>query len=136
MKIDMTNEELFWGLDPTELEGEAQERWGATEAFAESQRRVRSYSEADWKRYKQEQEEWLDSLSRCLRRGCEVKADEVQSLVAEHRQSFDRWFYPCDQAMQKQLADLYESDSRFADYYERHTPGLSRFLIDAIRAAD
>ena len=38
------------------LAAEAGERWGETEAFAESKRRTKSYSDADWTRIKAELE--------------------------------------------------------------------------------
>ncbi|HZD03899.1 MAG TPA: MerR family transcriptional regulator, partial [Longimicrobiales bacterium] len=40
----MMPEELFEGFDPSEYEDEARERWGGTEAYAESARRARGYS--------------------------------------------------------------------------------------------
>lgn len=131
-----SNQELFHGLEASALEQEAQARWGDTEVYAESQRRARSYSPADWERYRQEQQVWLEALADCQRRGIRVQDPQVQGLVREHRESCNRWFYPCDASMQKQLVELYESDTRFADYYDRHSPGLSAYLVAAIRAVE
>src|SRR5690606_5766515 len=50
----MDMKKIFDGFDPSLYEEEAKERWGNTEAWAESQRRARSYGEADWTRMKDE----------------------------------------------------------------------------------
>jgi hypothetical protein len=61
--------------------------------------------------------------------------DPAAMAVAErHRLSIDRWFYPCSLAMHKGLADLYEADQRFAHNIDKHAPGLTTFLVAAIRA--
>ena len=36
--------------------------------------------------------------------------------------------------MQLGLADMYEADARFRDYYDRHGQGLTDYLVAAIRA--
>ena len=57
MGISLTPEERFelFGDDyPEEYEAEAEERWGETEAWAQSQRRTSAYTKEDWVRIKAE----------------------------------------------------------------------------------
>src|SRR5262245_8064974 len=39
---------LFDGFDPAQYEAEAEERWGNTDAYKESQKRVKRYGKAEW----------------------------------------------------------------------------------------
>jgi DNA-binding transcriptional MerR regulator len=53
MGIDLDPKEMFevfGDFDPTEHAAEAEERWGDTEAFRQSQQRTRRYGKADWQR--------------------------------------------------------------------------------------
>lgn len=47
---------IFDGFDPSKYEQEARERWGHTDAYQESARRTRNYSEQDWRALKAEQD--------------------------------------------------------------------------------
>src|SRR5215475_876430 len=60
MGISLTPEErfeVFGDNDPAQYADEAEQRWGETDAYRESQRRTRSYSKADWRAIKIESEE-------------------------------------------------------------------------------
>lgn len=48
---------VFDGFDPTQYEEEVQDRWGQADSYAESRRRVGSYTEDDWTRQRQESNE-------------------------------------------------------------------------------
>jgi hypothetical protein len=54
--------------------------------------------------------------------------------VEKHRLHIDRWFYPCSRAMHVSLGEMYVSDPRFAEHYDKQRPGLAQFVCDAIRA--
>ncbi len=56
-------------------------------------------------------------------------------LAERHRRSIDRWFYPCSHQLHARLADMYESDCRFADNMDKFGVGLTAFLVQAIRAS-
>ena len=55
-------------------------------------------------------------------------------IAERHRLSIDRWFYPCSMVMHLGLADMYESDHRFGENIDKHGPGVTMFLVEAIRA--
>src|SRR5215216_2671339 len=60
MGISLTPEErfeVFGEQDPAQYAAEAEERWGETEAWAQSQRRTSAYTKEDWVRIKQEGED-------------------------------------------------------------------------------
>lgn len=64
------------------------------------------------------------------------KSDDpgVIDLAELHRLEIDRWFYPCSKAMHSALADMYESDDRFAANIDRYAAGLTGYFSEAIRA--
>ena len=132
--LHMDMKEIFDGFDAAEYADEAEQRWGHTQAYKVSVRRTKSYTEADWRRMKDEQAAIYADAFAALEAG--VRPDEQRAMdVAErHRLSIDRWFYPCSAKMHCGLADLWEADRRFADNIDQHGPGLTQFLAAAVRA--
>jgi DNA-binding transcriptional MerR regulator len=49
---------------------EAEQRWGETDAFRESQRRTASYTKEDWERLKIESDDGLRGFADAMREGC------------------------------------------------------------------
>jgi DNA-binding transcriptional MerR regulator len=134
----MTEEELFAAFgdfDPAAHEDEARERWGHTEAFAEAQRRTRTYSKDDWLRYRREAEEVNAALAALMDAG--VPPDDRRTLAAaeRHRLLIDRWFYSCTVRMHAALCEMYVADPRFTATFDEVRPGLARYLRDATAAA-
>jgi DNA-binding transcriptional MerR regulator len=125
--------EVFGDFDPNEYEAEVKERWGDTDAYAESARRTTRYTKDDWKAIKAESGAVTDELAARLAAGASPTDPDVQALVDRHREVIDRWFYPCSIEMQVNLGEMYVADPRFAATYERVQPGLAVFLRDAIR---
>lgn len=129
----MDSKEIFDGFDPARYETESAERWGTSEAFAESKRRTSLYTRDDWQQLKAEQAEIYAELSRLMASGESPAAPGVRAVAEQHRQSIERWFYPCSLDMHQRLAALYEQDPRFAANIDRSGAGLTSFLVAAIR---
>ena len=131
-KVDM--KKIFDGFDGDQYVDEVTERWGDTEAYKISAERTKSYTEADWRRFKDEQATICAAAFAALTAG--VRPDEQRAMeVAErHRLSIDRWFYPCSAKMHCGLADLWEADRRFAANIDKHGAGLTQYLAAAVRA--
>jgi MerR family transcriptional regulator, thiopeptide resistance regulator len=133
-EANMDLEEIFDGFDPSQYEEEAKQRWGHTDAYKESARRTKSYTKEDWSKLKDEQAAiYADAFAA---READKSPDDaaVMDIAERHRLSIDRWFYPCGREMHCRLADLYESDSRFAANIDKFGAGLTAFLAAAIRA--
>ncbi len=126
-------QKLFDGFDPSAHEEEAEQRWGSTEAFAIAKARTAKYTEADWKVVKAEQAAVYTDLAAALAAGWSAGDARVAALAERHRQVIDRWFYPCDAAMHRNLADLYEGDPRFAANIDRYGAAGSTLLAAASR---
>ena len=125
--------EVFGDFDPKGHEAEVKERWGDTDAYAESARRTARYTKDDWKTIKAEGDAVTRQLGEKLAAGASAGDADVQALVDRHRDHIDRWFYPCSVEMQANLGEMYVADPRFAATYDRVQAGLAVFLRDAIR---
>ncbi|ARP70858.1 MerR family transcriptional regulator [Streptomyces pluripotens] len=137
MGINLTPEErfeVFGDQDPfnEEYAEEAEQRWGDTEAWTESQRRTTRYSKEDWKRIKAESDAWNERYVALVAAGEPAGSEAATDLAEEHRQHISRWFYECPYEMHRCLGEMYVSDERFTAYYDAMRPGLAEHLRDAI----
>jgi DNA-binding transcriptional MerR regulator len=137
MGINLTPEErfeVFGDKDPEQYAEEAEQRWGGTEAYAESQRRAAAYTKDDWKRMQAEVDAWQERYVTLMAAGEPPTGDAVMDLAEEHRQHIRTWFYECPYEMHRCLGDMYVSDERFKAFYDSMRPGLAEHLRDAIEA--
>jgi DNA-binding transcriptional MerR regulator len=126
--------EAFGDFDPQAHEEEARTRWGDSEAFAESKRRTKRYTKDDWKTIRAQADAIHAELAKALAAGIAPSDAVAMDLAERARLHIDRWFYPCSHAMHASLGQMYVSDPRFTETYERVAPGLAQFVCDAIRA--
>ncbi|MEW1912665.1 MerR family transcriptional regulator [Kitasatospora sp. NPDC085895] len=137
MGIQLTPEEKFevFGKDYQESwEDEAEQRWGGTDAWKESQRRTGGYAKEDWVRIKAEADALNTRLAEALAAGTAPDSEEGAALAEEHRQHITGNFYECTYAIHRGLGEMYLADPRFTATYEKIAPGLARWLRDAIVA--
>ena len=137
MGISLTPEEQLevFGTDQAEQwSEEAQERWGDTTAWRESQRRAAAYSKEDWIEIKHEADANVEAFAQALRGGAPADSPEAIDAAEAHRRHISRWFYDCSLQMHAGLGALFISDERFARHYEQRAPGLARYVHDAIEA--
>lgn len=133
----MTTEKLFEGFEQFEngeYAREAEQRWGHTEAWKESRRRTSGHTRADWDAANAEQEALITELLAVRDRGLGADSAPAMDVAERHRLLIDQRYYPCSHAMQCGLADMYEADERFRNYYDRHGAGVAAYLAAAIRA--
>jgi DNA-binding transcriptional MerR regulator len=133
----MTHQQLFEGFEQFEngeYAHEAEQRWGDTDAWKESRRRVASYNRTDWESAQSEQNALIADLRAVRDSGHAADSVEAMALAERHRLLIDQRYYPCSHAMQCGLADMYEADERFRNHYDQHGEGLATYLIAAIRA--
>lgn len=112
---------------------EAQDRWGDSEAWAQSQQRAGAMTKQDWIALKAEGDALLADLAAAKRAGVAPGSAAADALAARHRASIER-FYDCDAAMQRCLVEMYLADERFTRYYDAAEPGLAQYLYDVVTA--
>jgi DNA-binding transcriptional MerR regulator len=110
---------------------EAEQRWGDTDAWKQSQQRVSRFAKQDWIDIKAEGDALLAALADAKRDGVAPGSAEANELAARHRASIER-FYDCGDEMHRRLAEMYVADERFTRYYDDAEPGLAQFVHDII----
>jgi len=136
MGIQLTPEEKFEIFGPTyseDYETEAQERWGDTDAWAQSQSRTAAFSKQDWIEIKEAGDDLNRRLAAAMTGGAASDGVEAMALAEEHHRSIER-FYECGYPMHRGLAEMYVADERFAKTYNDIAPGPALWLRDAINA--
>ncbi len=137
MGINLTPEErfeVFGDFDPDQYASEVEERWGDSDAYRESQKRVSRYTKADWERMKDEAAEPVNRLVSAMNAGQPAGSTEAMDAAEGHRRHISDWFYDCTIEIHRGLADLYLADPRFTATYEKIAPGLAQYVHDAIKA--
>jgi DNA-binding transcriptional MerR regulator len=137
MGINLTPEErfeVFGDKDPEQYREEAEQRWGDTDAYAESQRRAATYSKEDWKRLRAEVDDWSERYAALVAADEQPSGQAAMDLAEEHRRHISRWFFECPYEMHRCFGEMYVSDERFKAYYDSMGPGLAEHLRDAITA--
>ena len=137
MGIRLTPQEMldvFGDFDPLEQADEAQERWGDTDAYQQSQVRTSSYTKDDWLRLTAEGDAVLAGFAAAFAAGQPATGDEATAAAEAHRLHISRWFYDCSYEMHRGLAEMYVADERFTAYYERVATGLAHYVHDAVHA--
>lgn len=137
MDIKLTPEErleVFGDFKPEDHAEEAEQRWGNTDAYRQSQRRVSSYMKEDWLKIKAEHEEIAANLAALFQSRAAPESQEAMAAAEVHRRHISRWYYDCGHEIHLELTDMYVSDERFRANYDALAPGLSVFIRDAAHA--
>lgn len=120
--------EVFGESDPTAYRQEAEQQWGNTNAWTESQRRASTYTKADWQRIQAEFAALMADIAAAKRDGLAPGSHEAMDLAEQHRMYLERWFYPCSYAMHRGLGALYVNDPRFAAQLAKYAPEDASFV--------
>src|SRR5687768_12912826 len=126
--------EVFGNFVPEDHEEEARQRWGGSQAYAESERRVARYTTADWLQLKTEAEPIVSGLAAAMQSGLPASSAAAMDLAEQHRQHITRWFYECSLEIHAGLGEAYVADPRFAAVFETVREGLAAYVRDAIQA--
>jgi MerR family transcriptional regulator, thiopeptide resistance regulator len=126
--------QVFGDSNPAAHDDEARQRWGDTDAYRQSQRRVASYTKDDWLRITAETADVEERLQRAMQSGVPATDREAMDAAEEHRAVISRWYYECDHAIHRGLAQMYVEDPRFSAHYDDRSPGLAAYVAAAIQA--
>lgn len=129
---EMKDEELYDAFkdpDVKQYQDEAKERWGNTEAYKQSMKKVGKMTKAEMEKLKKDGIEFTKKLAAAMDK--DIKSKEVQELIAQHYKGI-QFFYDCPLEMYRNLGKMYVDDPRFAKNYDKYRPGLAVFMRDAI----
>lgn len=125
---------LFGDAFSDDYAAEAEQRWGDTPAWQQSQQRTSQYSKQDWQEIKAEEEALASAFAEAMRAGEPPSGERAMDAAEQHRRHVQDRFYDLPHAMHRGLGDLYVTDPRFARTYDDREPGLARYVRDAISA--
>lgn len=135
MGIQLTQQEkfeLFGDGYRDDYAAEAEQRWGRSDAFAQSQRRSATYTKEQWQQIKAAAAANEQRFAGLLAAGVPAGAEAAMEAAEEHRQHIATWFYDIPVAMHRGLAEMYLADARFTAYYDTIAPGLAGYISAAI----
>ncbi|MBF8194385.1 MerR family transcriptional regulator [Nonomuraea sp. K274] len=126
--------EVFGDFEPADHDAEVERRWGHSDQYAQSRRRVATYTKADWLQIKAEAAGINDDLVAAFKAGLPADGEHAMDLAERHRGHITRWFYTCTYEIHRCLGDMYVEDPRFTATYDALAPGLAGYLRHAIHA--
>lgn len=112
---------------------EARQRWGDTDAWAQSEARAQAMTPQQWRQVKQDHDALNADLAAAMDRGIEPGSQEAGTLAERHRDSISV-AYDCSHSMHVLLARMYTEDPRFTETYDKVAPGLAGWLRQIIEA--
>lgn len=129
--MSLTDEELYEGLPKEQVERwqrEVNERYDPA-LVAESNRRVRAMSRAQWNEVKAEGDVVTRRMAELM--GRDPGDPEVQATIARQH-AWIEGFYPCSAGMFQGLGQLYSEHLEFRATYDKYRLGLADFMRDAM----
>lgn len=135
--VKLTKEEqkdLFGDGFSDDYAVEAEERWGETDAWKQSQRRTSKYTKEDWLQIKDEGASVNNAFVDAMTDGVAADSERAMDLAEDARAQITRWFYDCSYEIHRGLAQMYLADPRFTKTYEDIAAGLAQYVHDAIIA--
>lgn len=112
---------------------EAEERWGDTDEWRQSEAVKSAMTAHDWQRVRKESEAFEADLGAAFAAGAEPGSAEANALAERHFAQIGQWF---DMTYDKQvlIAQGYVQDPRWAKHYDRLAEGLTPWLKAIIDA--
>jgi MerR family transcriptional regulator, thiopeptide resistance regulator len=126
--------ELFGDGFSDDYADEAEQRWGQTEAWKQSQGRTSEYTKADWVEVKAEMDSNNAAFVSAMTDGEPATSERAMDAAEQHRLHIHNRFYDLTTEFHRNLGDMYLADPRFTKNYEDIRPGLAQYVRDAIHA--
>ena len=126
--------ELFGDGFSDDYAEEAEQRWGETEAWKQSQRRTSTYTKEDWVQVKAEMDATNAAFVSAMADGEPATSERAMDAAEQHRLHIHNRFYDLTPEFHRGLGDMYLADPRFTKTYEDIRPGMAQYVHDAIHA--
>ena len=123
-------------FDNSEFEkykGEAQEKWGNTDAYKEHSEKTKGYSKDKWNDLAGEMNDIMAEFSVCMKNGATPDSDEAQNLVKRLQNHITENYYLCTNEILAGLGQMYVADERFRKTIDKHLIGTADFISEAIK---
>jgi DNA-binding transcriptional MerR regulator len=126
--------ELFGDGFSDDYADEAEQRWGETDAWKQSQGRTSTYTKQDWAQVKAEMDTNNAAFVSAMTDGEPATSERAMDAAEQHRLHIHNRFYDLTPEFHRGLGDMYLTDPRFTKTYEDVAAGLAQYVRDAIHA--
>ena len=109
---------------------EAQDKWGATNSYKQSQKSMAQYSKEDVTNLNIQQQEIYQKIAVLMPLGIDDK--KVQEKIHQARMFINNNWYDCGLKQFSVLGEMYVADQRFKANIDKHAKGLAEFISKAI----
>ncbi|MFP7696014.1 MerR family transcriptional regulator [Trueperella sp. LYQ143] len=117
-----------------EWEAEAQEKWGETSDWKETQANLANLTNNDWQSHRERMQKIEEKMSELCSAGISPDADQSVSVIEEYRKLCSKHHFEITYSKHVLLGKMYVNDPRFTDYYEQRGAGLAQWVCEAIEA--
>ena len=111
---------------------EVKERWGGTQAYAQSEKKTAAYGKADWQNVQAGMTALMEQFAAVRDLPAEDRA--VQALVHDWKAYITANFYECTDEILRGLGQMYTADERFMANIDRCGEGTAACMSRAIAA--
>jgi len=128
----MNTTSLFSGFDDAQVkqyQEEAKQRWGHTDAYKQSIQRTKNWTKEDYQKATKQWKVFTQKLADTMDEGYDSPA--FQALIQQQYDSINS-FYDCSLEMFRNLGELYVTDPRFTQNYDKFKLGLAKCVQKAI----
>lgn len=133
------NNMSFKEFDMTEIEEsmkeyaeEVQERWGNTQAYAQSRKRTSSYNKEQWAQIDAEVKGIFRTFADLSSQGLSPGSEQAQAAVKSWQNCISNHFYTCGDEMLASLGMMYTEDERFRKNLDEFGDGTAQFMSKSI----
>lgn len=112
-----------------EYQTEAKKCWGQSPVWQESQEKLKKMTKEELEKIKIEGEVIIKKIASNIKQGAD--SDIIQSLINQHYNYLHNFYTP-DLKIYRGLGEMYETDPRFRDYFEKYSPNMAAFMKEAI----
>ena len=118
-------------FDNLNLQQEAKEKWGQTQAYQEYEEKY--YSKQAQNDLAAEMDQIMAEFARCMKKGEMADSVEAQNLVKTLQDHITEHYYKCTDAILAGLGQMYVADQRFQENIDKHANGTAAFICQAIQ---
>lgn len=111
---------------------EVKQRWGNTDAYAQSEKKTAAYGKGDWQEIQAGMTALMERFA--VVRDLPEEDERVQALVRQWQAYITAHYYNCTDEILKGLGQMYTADERFAANIDRCGEGTAACMSRAIAA--
>lgn len=117
-----------------EWESEAEQKWGETDDWKETQAHLSKMTDKDWQIHKKNMQTLEEKMCKLCSSGIAPDSDQALSLIEEYRKVCSLYHFDITYSKHVLLSRMYTDDTRFRQYYEKHCVGFAQWLRSGIEA--